>query len=204
MVFILGLTGGIGSGKSAASSHFETLGITVVDSDIVAREVVASGSSALRKISLHFGGNILLPTGELDRSQLRQRIFSNPEEKQWLEELLHPIIRKETIKQLSDIDSPYGILSSPLLFESNQHELTNRTLIIDCEEELQISRAQLRDSTNTDHIKKIISTQLPRTERNKQAEDIIENNSSLTELHHKVENYHNMILTNLHKGLQKD
>lgn len=197
MAFILGLTGGIGSGKSVASNHFETLGVTVVDSDIIAREVVALNSPALQHISEYFGKDILLATGELDRDQLRQRIFSNQKEKHWLEQLLHPLIRESTKQQLSIAPPPYSILSSPLLFESEQYRLTNRTLLIDCEEELQVSRAKHRDNTSSEDIKRIMSTQLSCKDRRQRADDIINNNGSISDLQNKIDNYHHSILISL-------
>ncbi len=129
MTFILGLTGGIGSGKSAASTWFETQGITVVDADIVAREVVEKGQPALQQIHAAFGDWVLLENGELNRRALREHIFKDPNARQTLEQITHPAIRQSIIHQLQSATSPYVILVSPLLFETNQHELTRSHLI---------------------------------------------------------------------------
>lgn len=187
---IIGLTGGIGSGKSEVSRRFEQLGITVVDADIVAREVVNIGTVALSAISAHFGQDILNADGSLNRAKLRSRIFENPDEKHWLENLLHPIIRKEIVTQLAQSKTPYSILSSPLLLETKQNELVNRVLVIDATENMQIERASTRDTNNKDQIQKIMATQINRTERCKKADDIIENHGDLNELDLAVKKLH--------------
>lgn len=187
---IIGLTGGIGSGKSEVSRRFEQLGITVVDADIVAREVVNIGSVALSAISEHFGQDILNADGSLNRAELRSRIFESPNEKRWLENLLHPIIRKEIVTQLAQSKTPYTILSSPLLLETKQSELVNRVLVVDATEDMQIKRASARDTNNENQIQKIMATQISRTERRKKADDIIENNGDLNELDLAVKKLH--------------
>lgn len=187
---IVGLTGGIGSGKSEVSRRFEQFGITVVDADIVAREVVNVGSAALSAISVHFGKNILDADGSLNRARLRSRIFENPNEKSWLENLLHPIIRTEIVTQLAQSKTPYTILSSPLLLETKQDELVNRILVVDATEDMQIKRASARDANNTDQIQKIMATQISRAERRKKADDIIENHGDLNELDVAVKKLH--------------
>jgi dephospho-CoA kinase len=184
---IVGLTGGIGSGKSEVSSRFEQLGITVVDADVVAREVVVRGSYALNRIVEHFGQEILNQDGSLDRQKLRELVFENLQEKTWLENLLHPIIRNEIINQLNQSKSPYAILVSPLLLETSQHELVDRILVVDASEELQITRASLRDTNNAEQIKKIMVTQIDRTTRCARADDIIHNHGNLHELEQQVQ-----------------
>lgn len=186
----IGLTGGIGSGKSAASSEFEALGITVVDADIVSREVVAAGTPALTDIKNHFGSDIVNEHGALDRAALRKVIFSHPNEKQWLESLLHPIIRVEILKQLEAANSPYAILVSPLLFETNQHELVNQTLLIDVPVKVQLERASARDQNSLEQIQKIIDTQLPRDYKLQRADDIISNDSDLASLKNAIYQQH--------------
>jgi dephospho-CoA kinase len=131
MSFILGITGGIGSGKSAATQWFESQGIVVVDADIVAREVVELGQPALKEIQLSFGDWVLLEDGNLNRRALREHIFQFPEARETLEKITHPAIRQSIIQQLQQAESPYVILVSPLLFETNQHELVHHTLLID-------------------------------------------------------------------------
>lgn len=187
---IIGLTGGIGSGKSEVSRRFEQLGITVVDADIVAREVVYKGSYALTEIAKHFGQLILNTDGNLNRSQLRTLIFDNPTEKCWLENLLHPIIRTEILAQLAQSTSSYSILSSPLLFETKQNELVTRVLVIDAMEAAQVARASARDANNTQQIQKIMAAQISRTERCLKADDMIENHGDLNELDVAVKKLH--------------
>ena len=190
MTFILGLTGGIGSGKSAASQWFESQGITVVDADIVAREVVEKGQPALLAIQQHFGNWVLQPDGTLDRRALRDYIFKEPNARKQLEQITHPVIRTSIIQQLHNATSPYVVLVSPLLFETNQHELTQHTLLIDASEELQIARASSRDSQNIDQIKKIIAAQMPRIQKQQMANDIVLNDGELVHLYEKLKPLH--------------
>ncbi len=185
-MFIVGLTGGIGSGKSAASALFEKWGIHVVDADIVAREVVELGTPALKAIASHFGQSILTQEGTLNRAELRRIIFSNEREKSWLEDLLHPIIRQSTKEQLESAQSPYAILVSPLLIETNQKELVDRILLIDVPEELQIERTVKRDNNNEEQVKSIIASQAKRATKQKAAHDIIVNDQDLRYLKQEV------------------
>jgi dephospho-CoA kinase len=191
---IVGLTGGIGSGKSEVSRRFENLGIDVVDADVVAREVVSLGKPALKEIAEHFGEQILNADNTLNRSRLRELIFNYPREKKWLENLLHPLIRADIISQLKQSKSAYQILSSPLLLETNQHELVDRILVVDTDESLQMSRAMLRDTNNPDQIKKIMSTQMKRSERLAKADDIILNHGDFDELDFQVRKLHSVYL----------
>lgn len=191
---IVGLTGGIGSGKSEVSRRFEQLGIAVIDADVVAREVVMPGTSALIAITEHFGPHILNQDKMLNRSKLRELIFDNNAEKVWLENLLHPIIRTETITQLENSQSPYTILSSPLLLETTQHELVDRVLVIDATEELQLARATARDMNNSEQIKKIMATQINRSERCNKADDVIHNHGDFIELNLQIQNLHQQYL----------
>lgn len=201
MTFILGITGGIASGKTTATKTLESLGVEIVDADIIARNVVSNdysnNSSALAKIVDHFGPAILLASDELDRARLRDIIFADPTEKRWLENLLHPIVRKQIIQQLSAIKSPYGVLSSPLLFEKEQQELVNHTLVIDVPIETQNTRAILRDNVNQQQINNIMDTQLSREERNKKADDIISNTGNIEELQEKITVYHKQLINKI-------
>ena len=187
---IVGLTGGIGSGKSEISRRFQALGITVIDSDEVARQVVEPSCPALQTIATHFGKNILNINGTLNRAQLRQIIFANAQEKLWLENFLHPIIREETILQLRSAKSIYVILASPLLLETTQHQMVDRVLVIDTDEELQLVRAGERDQNNREQIAKIMATQMSRTDRRAKADDIIYNHGDLAELDQQVKKLH--------------
>jgi dephospho-CoA kinase len=197
---IVGLTGGISSGKTHASSSFVGLGIDIIDADEISRSSVAVGSAALDAIAQHFGRNILLADGNLDRAALRQRIFSANEDKTWLEALLHPIIRKHTISALQRASSPYVILSSPLLIETEQTKLVDRVLIIDIPVELQIARATLRDGNSEEQIKRIIDSQVSRKIRLDYADDIIDNSGTTAECEQQVALLHQKYLNLAEKG----
>ena len=190
MTFILGLTGGIGSGKSAASQWFETQGINVVDADIAAREIVEKGQPALAQIQSAFGDWVLLESGELNRKALREHIFQHPSARQQLEEITHPAIRQSIIEQLAQASSPYVILVSPLLFETNQHLLTQRTLLIDASIELQIQRASQRDGQSVEQIENIIQAQMPRDRKLDLADDIAVNDGHLEHLYTQLQKLH--------------
>lgn len=191
---IVGLTGGIGSGKSEACVRFAKRGILIVDADIVAREVVQPGCDALKQIQEHFGKDITEPDGSLNRSKLRDIIFADPTEKKWLESLLHPLINTTIRRKLSEAQSDYAILASPLLLETQQFQLVDRILVIDASEQLQIERASHRDNNNEAQIKAIMQTQLSRQERCARANDIIQNHGDIDELEAQVEKLHQLYL----------
>lgn len=199
-MFVLGVTGGIGSGKTAATNRFASHGITVVDADLIARQAVAAGSPALEAIVTHFGRSILLINGELDRKALRKIVFSNIQEKEWLENHLHPIIREKTLEEIKKSNSAYTILSAPLLLEKNLEFLTDRILVIDCSEAIQIDRTCRRDNSSIEAIQKIMQQQLSRRERKARADDIIVNETTLEDLNKAVDNYH----FNLMKKIQNN
>lgn len=188
--FIVGLTGGIGSGKTAVSDRFAEHGINVVDADVISREVVEPGSTALNEIAAHFGQGILLPDGTLDRAQLRQKIFHSAEEKQWLEQLLHPLIATETLRQLDAAEGPYVIYVSPLLVEGGQKALCDRLLVVDVSEATQLQRTMQRDNNDEAQVKRIIASQASRQERLAQADDVIENSAGLAELLQQADALH--------------
>ena len=188
--FVVGLTGGIGSGKSTAAKYFEKLGAKVINADVVARDSVSPGSQALFKIRQHFGEKIVNKNGRLDRSKLREIIFDNTSEKLWLENLLHPIIREKIILAINNTSGSYVLLESPLLFETNQYKLVNVVLLIDVPEELQIIRASQRDKSTSNAIKKIIQTQMPRSEKIELSTYIADNTKSEDDLKKQVEYYH--------------
>lgn len=191
---IIGLTGGIGSGKSEVSRRFESLGILVIDTDQIAREVVQPGQPALADIVAHFGSDFVLPSGQLDRAKLRARIFSDPDAKAWLEQLLHPQINMLIRTRLQMAGSRYAILSSPLLLETKQHELVDRVLVVDTSELLQLERASQRDKDSEDQVRRIMATQLSRTDRCSRANDIIQNHGDLSELDTQVNKLHQLYL----------
>ena len=171
---ILGLTGGIGTGKSSVAAEFKNLGICIVNADEGSRAVVEPGKPALSKIASQFGDQIILSDGSLDRAALREIIFNNANKKQWLEELLHPIIRDWIVEHLNDSDSPYVILESPLLLETDQHELVDITLLIDLPMELQLERAGARDANNSKQIQRIIDSQMSREQKISKADWIFD------------------------------
>lgn len=189
-MFVVGLTGGIGSGKTAATNAFKQLGITIVDADIVAREVVEPGSPALAKIAAHFGDTILLADGQLDRAALRERIFNNADEKKWLEALLHPLINAETARQLKAANSAYVIYVSPLLIDGGQQQFCQRIVVVDVPEEQQITRTMSRDGNDRALVEKILASQINRQIRLAAASDIIDNSGDLNQLNTQVEQLH--------------
>jgi dephospho-CoA kinase len=193
--WILGLTGGIGSGKSAAAAHFVQLGIDLVNADQAARWVVEPGRPALAQIAEHFGADILQADGSLDRAALRARIFQDAEQRRWLERLLHPLIRQEIIEVLARATSPYAILESPLLIESGQSQLCQRVLVIDVPEAVQISRTVSRDGNDEAQVRAIMAAQASREERLAKADDVIVNDRDLAWLQQEVERLHRFYLT---------
>lgn len=181
MTYIVGVTGGIGSGKSTITDLFAELDVPSVDADLIARQIVKKGSPLLDKIVEYFGKHILLENGELDRAALRQLIFANEKAKNWLNNLLHPVISKEMISQLSAQNSPYTLFVVPLLIENNLTALCNRVLVVDVAPETQLARAAKRDKNNLQQIQRIIDAQVSQTERLKWATDVINNDLDLAE-----------------------
>ena len=192
---IIGLTGGIGSGKTAVSDLFKELGITIVDADLASRVVVQKGREELTKISEHLGRDILNSNGELDRAQLRDIIFNSEEEKLWLESLLHPAIASQIQKELDSSNSPYTVLVSPLLLETNQRNFCNKVLVVDVPEEIQIQRTAERDNVSEEQIKSIISSQIDRDSRLEQADEVIVNDGSIQDLENKVQELHKKFIS---------
>ncbi|REG85485.1 dephospho-CoA kinase [Marinomonas pollencensis] len=194
---IIGLAGGIGSGKSTITKYFNNLGIQSVDADDVAREVVQPGSSCLTKIVERFGANILLTDGTLDRKALRDIVFKHPDERRWLESITHPEIRASIATQLANAHSPYVLLVHPLLFETEQNKLCKFVVVIDTPKEIQIERIIRRDQSTEEQALRIINTQLNNEERLKQADFILKNNSNLIDLDDKVVTLNQCILARL-------
>lgn len=193
--YIVGLTGGIGSGKTAASNRFANLGIGIVDADVISREVVEAGSPALQQIAAHFGDSHLLADGQLNRAALRQTIFADPAAKQWLESLLHPLIASETLRQLQSVDSAYALFVSPLLVESQQKALCDRLVVVDVPESLQLSRTMARDNNEQAQVERIIASQATRQTRLAAASDVIDNTLGLSQLDQRVSELHQQFLT---------
>ncbi|MDM3871767.1 dephospho-CoA kinase [Porticoccus sp. W117] len=193
-MYVIGLTGGIGSGKNAASHYFQDCGIEIVDADIAARRVVEPHTDAYMQIIDYFGVGVLLPSNDLNRSALRAQVFADPEKRQWLEDLLHPLIYQWMDQRLRTVQSPYVILASPLLLDTDQHKLVDRILVIDATEELQIERACARDATSEAQIRAIMASQLSREKRLERADDVICNSGSLEKLEQQVKDTHQKYL----------
>lgn len=192
--FVVGLTGGIGSGKSAATAYFEKLGIDIVDADEVARDVVAPGSEGLKEIVNRFGNSILLEDGNLNRAALREKVFSDINEKNWLNNLLHPLIRLRMQHLISESTSPYCILSVPLLVENKLTEMCNYVVVVDCPETMQLERALKRDGSTEETIRNIMASQATRNERIEAADTVLDNSTTLSALSAQIADLHNTLL----------
>jgi len=193
--FIVGLTGGIGSGKTTVANLFIELGIDIIDADIIARDVVAKGSPALHAIRDHFGAEFIQTDGQLNRALLRQQIFSHDKDKLWLNSLLHPLINEQTLTQIKATSSPYCLLVAPLLIENNLTTLVNRVLVVDVTEATQIARTTLRDKNSTTQVQAIINSQIGRESRLTHADDLLNNDDcSLTSLRASVLELHQAYL----------
>jgi dephospho-CoA kinase len=175
---VIAITGGIGSGKTTVAHLFSSLGVSVIDADELARQVVMPGQPAYEDILRLFGPGVLLKSGELDRGQLRERVFSDPASRIRLEETVHPRVYARMKQQLDALDTAYAIVVVPLLIESGARDLVDRVLVVDCPEELQIARTNRRDGTNRVVIENILAAQLDRASRLSAADDVIENNAS--------------------------
>ena len=195
VTYTVGITGGIGSGKSAVTLRLEEHGIPVVDADVVAREVVEPGRPALAAIAQHFGPEILLADGTLDRAALRKRVFEDPAERAWLESVTHPAIREEIIHQLGQVRAPYVVLSSPLLLEAGQNDFTDYVVVVDVPEELQVARTIARDNNDPALVRKIMAAQLSRADRIARCDEVIDNEGSLDELREQVDALHQRLLS---------
>lgn len=193
-IFTVGLTGGIGSGKTAVSDHFSRLGVAVVDADLASRACVEPGQMALNTIKDHFGAHLIQLDGTLDRAALRQVIFSDTQAREWLEDLLHPLIGEYIQARLREADSTYAILTSPLLLETNQADWVDRILVVDVAEETQLARTMARDNNSRAQVKNIIATQLSRAERLSCADDILTNEGNLQQLYAEIETQHKSYL----------
>ena len=194
---IVGLTGGIGSGKTAVSDCFEELGIVIVDADLASRVVVEKGKPCLEQISERFGQDILNESGELDRAKLREIIFNSDEEKDWLESLLHPAIGRQIQDELKASTSPYSILVSPLLLETGQKDYCDKVLVVDVPVETQVERTLKRDGVSEEQVQSIIKAQISRQNRLELADEVIINDGSLEDLQLVVKQLHKKIITEI-------
>lgn len=188
--FRIGLTGGIACGKSTVANLFVALGVTLVDTDLLAREVVEPGSPLLGEITRHFGAQVLQKDGSLDRVVLRQRVFANPAERQWLEQLTHPAIRELTDARCEAATGPYVMVAIPLLVETQGAERFDRVLVVDCEPELQLARLQARDGMTREQAQRMLAAQATREQRLAVADDVILNNGDIAALRDQVEKLH--------------
>jgi dephospho-CoA kinase len=195
MTFVVGLTGGIASGKSTAGKYFEALGIEVINVDLISKNLVEVDLDLHLKISRYFGKKSLLEDGSLNRSHIRHEIFNSSKKKMWLEKLLHPPIKDQVLKSLGCSLSAYAILESPLLLETDQYKLTDRVLVVDVSKKVQILRVQKRDKISTDTIKSIITSQMPRMQKLKLADDVIKNTGSIEKFKLMIECLHKNYLT---------
>ncbi|HHP0483177.1 TPA: dephospho-CoA kinase [Vibrio campbellii] len=204
MAFVIGLTGGIASGKTTVANLFkQQFKIDIVDADIVAREVVEPGTPGLNAIIEHFGVDIVRDDQMLDRAKLRERIFSNPEEKTWLNGLLHPMIREKMIEDLEQVTSDYALLVVPLLIENKLDSLCDRVLVVDVDPQTQISRTVKRDNVSEDQAKAILASQASREQRLALGDDVVKNNPDDPDLLLQITDLHEKYLAMCKKNLRK-
>jgi dephospho-CoA kinase len=195
MSLVVGLTGGIGSGKSAAADAFAKLGATVVDTDAIAHELTGPGGAAIPEVARLFGKAFVDATGAMNRKRMRDLVFSDAEEKQRLEGLLHPMIRAESERRIAAANGPYVIYVVPLLIESANHrERVGRVLVVDCPEALQVARVRQRSALPEGEVRRIIASQIQRERRVAAADDVIDNSGSIAALQQQVEKLHEKYL----------
>lgn len=198
---IVGLTGGIGSGKSAAAAHFAALGVPVVDADVIAHALTGPNGAAMPLLAAEFGCQVVAENGALDRAAMRALAFADPDSRRRLESILHPLIRAECVRQLDAACGPYALLVVPLLFENPDYlALVRRSLLVDCAEDVQLARVQARSGLTADAVRAIMAAQMPRVQRLAQADDVIDNDGSLAALQLQVEAKHQYYLANLAHG----
>ncbi|WP_281545362.1 dephospho-CoA kinase [Grimontia sp. SpTr1] len=194
MAYVVGVTGGIGSGKTTVANLFAEKGIEVIDADVIARQVVEPGSEGLKAISEKFGASMLNDDGTLNRGALREHVFSHPEDKEWLNGLLHPKIRQEMITQTAQAKSPYCLLVIPLLVENGLQSLCQRVLVVDVSEATQVTRTTQRDQVPEEQVKNILAAQATRQQRLEAADDIIFNENDSKPLSEQIETLHHQYL----------
>jgi len=186
----IGLTGSIASGKTTVANLFAALGVPIVDTDLLSREVVAPGSSLLRQITDHFSMQVQSGDGSLDRQALRKRIFEDPEQRKWLEALLHPAIRELTDARCEAAIGPYVMVAIPLLVETGGEARFDRVLVVDCDPDLQLARLMARDGATREEALRMLTAQAPRAQRLAAADDVIHNDGDLAALRSQVEKLH--------------
>lgn len=195
MAFVVGLTGGIGSGKSAAADEFERLGAAVVDTDRIAHELTRSGGAAIDGVRALFGDAAIAPDGAMDRKAVRERVFSDPAAKRRLEALLHPMIRAESERRIAAATEPYVVHVVPLLVESADYRRrVQRVLVVDCPEDLQVERVRARSGLSAEAVQAIMRSQVPRAKRLAAADDVIDNSGTIAALQNQVRKLHRTYL----------
>ena len=201
MTYVIGLTGGIGSGKTLASDHFASLKVPIIDTDIIARQIVEPGHEALAELVACFGDNILLANGQLNRSELRSLAFASPKNKQALDNITHPAIRKETARQVALVTAPYCLVVIPLLNKNSPFfSFLQRVLVVTANRNTKIDRVKKRSQLTKQEVVRIMETQLDDTERLSFADDVIENDSTIEDAYEQVEKLHQTYLTLSHTG----
>ncbi len=193
-MLVVGLTGGIGSGKSTVAAHFARLGVPVIDADDISRALVAPGQPALDEVSAAFGTDLLDAHGVLDRARLRRIVLADPEQRRRLEGILHPRVRLEMSRRLGEIKAPYCILSIPLLIETGQTDRVDRILVVDCPESLQRSRVSTRNHWTAADIDAMIAVQATRSQRLQAADDVLVNDGDIESLQHNIADLHRQYL----------
>ncbi len=195
MSLIIGLTGGIGCGKTCATNFFADLGVDIIDTDKISQELTQSGGAAIDLIKKTFGDNLVTINGALDRTKMRELVFSDRTAKQKLEAILHPLIYDEVSRRIKQSKSPYTIVAIPLFFETTDYrEIIQRVLVIDCDEEKQVVRTMARSKLNEHAVRAIMATQVSRQQRLQEADDIIINNDDMDSLHQKIARLHQKYL----------
>jgi dephospho-CoA kinase len=189
-MLVVGLTGGIGSGKTTVAQAFARLDVPLIDTDVIARELVAPGLPALKAIVSHFGNSFLTRDGELDRPKLREIVFSSAEQRAELERILHPRIREVVQSRLAELDAPYCLIIIPLLSETGGYPFLDRVLLVDAAEETQIARTMARDGLERQQVEQILASQSSREQRRAIADDIIDNNGDSASIQQQVEALH--------------
>jgi dephospho-CoA kinase len=195
VAFVVGLTGGIGSGKSAAADEFARLGATVVDTDAIAHELTRAGGAAIPAVRREFGDDAIGADGAMDRAKVRARVFADPAAKKRLEAILHPMIRAESERRIGAATGPYVVHVVPLLVESRDYrKRVQRVLVVDCQEDIQIARVQARSKLAADEVRAIIASQAPRAARLAAADDVIDNSGTIAALRNQVVAMHERYL----------
>jgi len=203
--FCVGLTGGIASGKSSAAKLFEELGAAVVDTDAIAHELTRPGAGAMAEIRRVFGAAFVAPDGSLERAKMRRLVFNDPDAKAKLEGILHPLIREQARARIVAAQQPYVIVVVPLLIETGAYrDLIQRVLVVDCGEEQQVARAMQRSQLKESEVRAILAAQLPRAERLKRADDVIDNDGGIEALRQQIQALHARYLTFSQEARKRD